>query len=29
MTIKKAVEILTIEGLIFSKQGNGTRVLNS
>ena len=25
MTIKKAVEILTIEGLIFSKQGNGTR----
>ena len=29
MTIKKAVEILTIEGLIFSKQGNGTKVLNS
>ena len=29
MTIKKAIEILTIEGLIFSKQGNGTRVLNS
>lgn len=29
MTIKKAVEILTFEGLIFSKQGNGTKVLNS
>ena len=29
MTIKKAIEILTIEGLVFSKQGNGTRVLNS
>lgn len=29
MTVKKAVEILTIEGLVFSKQGNGTKVLNS
>lgn len=29
MTIKKAIEILTIEGLVFSKQGNGTKVLNS
>lgn len=29
MTIKKAVEILTIEGLIYSKQGNGTKVLDS
>ncbi|QLB50456.1 GntR family transcriptional regulator [Streptococcus sanguinis] len=29
MTIKKAVEILIIEGLIYSKQGNGTKVLNS
>lgn len=29
MTVKKAIEILTIEGLVFSKQGNGTKVLNS
>lgn len=29
MTVKKAVEILIIEGLIYSKQGNGTKVLNS
>lgn len=29
MTVKKAVEILTIEGLIYSKQGNGTKVLDS
>ena len=29
MTIKKAVDILTIEGLIYSKQGNGTKVLDS
>lgn len=29
MTVKKAIELLTIEGLIFSKQGNGTKVLNS
>ncbi len=29
MTIKKAIEILTIEGLVFSKQGNGTKVLDS
>ena len=29
MTVKKAIEILIIEGLIYSKQGNGTKVLNS
>lgn len=29
MTIKKAIEMLTIEGLVISKQGNGTKVLNS
>ena len=29
MTVKKAIEILTIEGLVFSKQGNGTKVLDS
>lgn len=29
MTIKKAIEMLTIEGLVLSKQGNGTKVLNS
>lgn len=29
MTIKKAVELLIIEGLVYSKQGNGTKVLNS
>lgn len=29
MTVKKAIEILMIEGLIYSKQGNGTKVLNS
>lgn len=29
MTIKKAIELLTIEGLVLSKQGNGTKVLNS
>ena len=28
MTIKKAIEMLTIEGLVLSKQGNGTKVLN-
>ena len=26
MTIKKAIEMLTIEGLVLSKQGNGTKV---
>ncbi|MGT2948930.1 GntR family transcriptional regulator [Streptococcus devriesei] len=29
MTVKKAVELLAIEGLVFSKQGNGTKILNS
>ncbi|MFS1663649.1 GntR family transcriptional regulator [Streptococcus sp. zg-JUN1979] len=29
MTVKKAIEILTIEGLVYSKQGHGTKVLNS
>lgn len=29
MTVKKAIEILIIEGLIYSKQGIGTKVLNS
>lgn len=29
MTVKKAIEILIIEGLIYSKQGIGTMVLNS
>lgn len=29
MTVKKAIEMLTIEGLVISKQGNGTKVLNS
>lgn len=29
MTVKKAVEMLIIEGLVYSKQGNGTKVLNS
>ncbi|HJF20418.1 MAG TPA: GntR family transcriptional regulator [Enterococcus columbae] len=29
MTIKKAVNILTVEGLIYSKQGMGTKILNS
>lgn len=29
MTVKKAVEMLIIEGLVYSKQENGTKVLNS
>ena len=29
MTIKKAVNILTVEGLVYSKQGMGTKILNS
>ena len=29
MTIKKAVNVLTFEGLVYSKQGMGTKILNS
>lgn len=29
VTVKKAIEILTVEGLVLSRQGDGTKILNS